>query len=65
MKRPGHILIRARFMLPMSDAAGRDTRIEDGYVLTEGDRIIETGRYTPEIGERILACYKGDLRVVG
>jgi 5-methylthioadenosine/S-adenosylhomocysteine deaminase len=65
MKKPNHILIRARFMLPMSDAAGREVRIEDGYVLTEGDRIVEAGRYTPEIGGRILACYKGDLRVAG
>ena len=65
MKRPSHILIRARFMLPLSDTAGRNTRIEDGYVLTEDDRIAEAGRYTPEIGGRILACYKRDLRVVG
>jgi 5-methylthioadenosine/S-adenosylhomocysteine deaminase len=65
MKKPNHLLIRARFMLPMSDAAGRGARIEDGYVLTEGDRIAEAGRYTSDIGVRILSCHKGDLRVVG
>lgn len=65
MKKPNHILIRARFMLPMSDADGRGTRIGDGYVLTEGDRIVEAGRYTDDAGGRILARHKGDLRVVG
>ena len=65
MKRPGHMLIRARFMLPMGGDGGRAARIEDGYVLTEGERILEAGRYTDETGGRILASYKGDLLVVG
>ncbi|MDD5555642.1 MAG: amidohydrolase family protein [bacterium] len=65
MRQPRCILIRARFMLPMSDALGRSTRIEDGYVLTVGDRIAEAGRYTEEVGERILRERGGDLLVVG
>ena len=52
-----HILVRSRFMLPMSRRLGLSTRIEDGYVFTCGDKIVEAGAYTRETGERIVeAC---------
>ncbi|HOE26075.1 MAG TPA: amidohydrolase family protein [bacterium] len=65
MKKPNHLLIRARFLLPMGGKGGRAARIEDGYLFTEGPRIAEAGRYTPEIGARILAACGEDLLVVG
>jgi 5-methylthioadenosine/S-adenosylhomocysteine deaminase len=56
--------IRARFLLPMSDRLGRDTRIEDGYVLYEQNRILEVGAYSAEIGARLLRDH-GPLAVIG
>ena len=55
---------RARLMLPLSDARGRDERIEDGYVVYRADEILEVGAYTHEIGERLLAQHD-TLAVLG
>lgn len=55
--------IRVRFLLPMSDELGRSTRIEDGYVLWNGDLIEERGAYSQEIGERLLKTYGSNLMV--
>lgn len=60
-----HTLIRSRLLVPLSKRLGLETRIEDGYLLIEGETIKEVGRYTPEIGERILGRYRKNLRVVG
>ena len=58
--------IRARFLLPISDGIGRATRIEDGYVLWEGDRIVEVGAYHPvDVGERLIREHGDALEVVG
>lgn len=65
MKKSNHLLVRARFMLPMGGKGGRAARIEDGYVFTKGPRIAEAGRYSQEIGARILAACGADLLVVG
>jgi len=65
MRRATYKLIRARFLIPMSDAIGRAARIADGYVLTSGGDILEAGPYCKEIGERILARYRGELLVIG
>jgi 5-methylthioadenosine/S-adenosylhomocysteine deaminase len=65
MNRARYTLIRARFLLPMSEARERGTRIGDGYVLCDGDRIAETGPYRLGIGERILREHRGNLLVVG
>ncbi len=65
MRQARYKLIRARFLLPMSDAIGRAARIADGYVLTSGERILEAGAYRKEIGERILASCRGELLVIG
>ena len=56
---------RARFVLPMSDKLGRDTRIEDGYVLWRGGLIEEVGAYTPELGARVWREHGADLEVLG
>ncbi|MEA1927010.1 MAG: amidohydrolase family protein [Candidatus Auribacterota bacterium] len=60
-----HTLIRSRLLLPLSRKLGLETRIEDGYLLIEGKRIKTVGRYTPEIGERILRQYHDTLKIIG
>jgi 5-methylthioadenosine/S-adenosylhomocysteine deaminase len=50
--------LRSRFLLPMSDELGRGKRIEDGYVLWEGDTITELGPYSESVGLRILANFR-------
>lgn len=57
-------LCRAEFLLPLA-APDRSTRIQDGYILTEGETIREVGRYTPETGRRLLETYGAALEVVG
>ncbi|PIE16184.1 MAG: hypothetical protein CSA66_07705 [Proteobacteria bacterium] len=58
--------IRARFLLPISDEIGPATRIEDGYVLWEGDRVVELGQFFDRgVGERLIRAYGGALEVVG
>lgn len=58
-------LIRSRLLLPLSEKLGREIRIEDGYVLIEKKLIKEAGKYSKEIGERILRDYGTDLDVIG
>lgn len=64
MTSPRYMLCRAAFLLPLA-APDRGERIEDGYILTEGEMIREVGRYTPEIGKRITGNYGESLRVIG
>jgi len=59
------LLIRAKLMVPVSEKTGLDTRIEDGYVLTKGNKIAEAGQYREEIGSRIISEYRDKLKVVG
>jgi 5-methylthioadenosine/S-adenosylhomocysteine deaminase len=65
MQQAKYKLIRASFLLPLSDALGRETRIADGYVLTSGGEILEAGPYRAKVGERILKQYRGELLVIG
>jgi 5-methylthioadenosine/S-adenosylhomocysteine deaminase len=65
MREAKHKLIRARFLLPMSDVIGGAARIADGYVLTARGEILEAGPYRKEIGERALAQYRDELLVIG
>ena len=60
-----HTLIRSRLLLPLSKRLGLETRIEDGYLLIEGETIKAVGRYTPEVGEKILRQFRNNLRVIG
>lgn len=52
-------------MVTVTDGPEGDERIEDGYVLGEGTKIKECGKFTPEIGERILKECGNELTVVG
>jgi len=60
-----HRFLRARFLLPIDDNIGRDRRIEDGYVLWQGDNIEEVGAYDPDVGARLVAEHGPTLEVVG
>ena len=55
---------RARLLLPLSDELGRETRIEDGFVLYREDEILEVGAYDEKTGGRLLAEH-GELAVLG
>ncbi len=64
MSAPRFTLCRAEFLLPLA-APDRGERIQDGYLLSEGETLREVGRYTPEIGRRILETYGTALHVMG
>jgi len=57
-------LIRAQYLLPVSDYFGRTQRIADGYVLYQDGKILEVGAFHAEIGQRILQKYQ-PLQVIG
>ncbi len=60
-----HILIRSKFMVPMSRKMGLSKRIHDGYVLTDDGKIAAAGEYTREKGEQIIREYGNTLFIVG
>jgi len=64
MGRAELTICRADFLLPLA-APDRGRRIRDGYVLAEGERLIEVGPYAPEIGRRLLETHGAALRVIG
>ena len=55
---------RADFLLPLT-APDRARRIADGYVLSEGERLIEVGPYDAAVGLRLRARYGERLQVLG
>lgn len=57
--------IRSRYLVPVSKKLGCAHIIEDGYVLTEKDTILEVGQYTADKGKEILSKYSNDLFIVG
>lgn len=60
---PPVLVCRARFVLPLA-LPDRSRRIADGYVLAEGERLVEVGPYTPEVGRRLLATWGDRLQVL-
>ncbi|MCD4751268.1 MAG: amidohydrolase family protein, partial [Thermoanaerobaculales bacterium] len=40
-------------------------RVEDGYVLADGETILEVGQYTDAVGERLLGAFGNELHVMG
>ncbi|WP_372369590.1 amidohydrolase family protein [Candidatus Uabimicrobium sp. HlEnr_7] len=57
--------IRSKFLIPISDKIGRATRIKDGYVLFEGEKILEVGAFNEELGRNLLERYPNHIEVVG
>lgn len=64
MTSPRFLLCRADFVLPLAPP-DRGLVIEDGYVLSQGSTLLEVGRYTPEVGRRLLETLGNALDVVG
>ncbi|MCY3413688.1 MAG: amidohydrolase family protein [Candidatus Heimdallarchaeota archaeon] len=58
------IFARAKFLIPMTQSNGLLDRIEDGYILT-GERILEVGQFSEEIGQRIIKTYGNNLKIIG
>ncbi len=60
------ILIRADFLIPLGPEGARDTRIQDGYLLTRGPRILEVGPWRAEVETRLLQRVQaGGIDVIG
>ena len=64
MRNYKYTLCRAKFLLPLA-APDRSLRIQDGYILSEGELIKEVGKYTSEIGQRLKNTYGNELLVLG
>ncbi|KAL0249077.1 hypothetical protein GEMRC1_004311 [Eukaryota sp. GEM-RC1] len=60
-----YTLVRAKFLLPLSDELGTSTLIEDGFILTHNDKIIKCGQYDDNIGSDILGDHSDKLIIVG
>ena len=58
-------ILRTRILLPLSTELGRDTRIEDGYILIEDKFIKEVGKFHPEKVQYLLDTFGAELEVVG
>lgn len=57
------LICRAKYMLPLAEP-DRSLRIQDGYVLAQGERILEAGPYTPETGRRLLETWGARLDIL-
>jgi 5-methylthioadenosine/S-adenosylhomocysteine deaminase len=57
------MICRARFVLPLA-APDRALRIHDGYVLAQGELILEAGPYAPDTGRRLAAAWGDRLEVL-
>ncbi|MFX0171806.1 MAG: amidohydrolase family protein [Candidatus Hodarchaeota archaeon] len=58
-------LLRARFLLPLSDKLGRETRIKDGYILVENQNIKEIGKFDTRRMQELFSKYGSKIEVVG
>lgn len=58
-------LLRTKFLLPLSNELGRDTRITDGFILTEGQYIKEVGHFDDQRGQEIIDTYGSELEIIG
>ena len=56
-------MIRAEFVFPLSTDLPKYTRIEDGYLLSDFDKIIEVGKFSSVINDRILKL--SPLKIIG
>ncbi|MFX1504861.1 MAG: amidohydrolase family protein [Promethearchaeota archaeon] len=58
-------LLRTKFLLPLSDKIGRDTRIEDGIIFIEGEYIKKIGEFNEQRLQEILNSYGSELKIIG
>ena len=64
MSRQNTILCRTKFLIPLGKS-DRSKRIKDGFILTQGEEILEVGAYSSVKGESLLKEYGKDLTVMG
>lgn len=64
MEQPKYTVCRAQYLLPFA-APDRTLRIEDGYVLAEGEILKDVGPYSAEVGKRLIETYGEDLQIIG
>ena len=57
------LVCRARFVLPLA-VPDRALRIADGYVLAQGDTLLEAGSYTEEVGRRLTTTWGSRLTIL-
>ncbi len=57
-------LMRAKYLIPMTKNGENLDRIEDGYILFQ-EKILEVGRYSEEIANRIINKYGEHLEIIG
>jgi 5-methylthioadenosine/S-adenosylhomocysteine deaminase len=57
------LVCRARFLLPLAES-DRGRRIADGYVVSQGETILEVGPYREEVGLRLLERWGSTLEVL-
>ncbi len=60
-----HKLLRTKFLLPISDELGRETRIVDGFIFIEGQYIKEVGKYNNQRIHNIIDSCRSDLEIIG
>ena len=58
-------LLRTKFLLPLSDRIGRDTRISDGFIFIEGEYLKEVGEFNEQRIQEILNNYGSELEIIG
>ena len=63
-KEKRYKLIRAKYMIPMGDESGLPPRVEDGYVLTDGENIKEVGAFNEGVAARISQECTGELEIL-
>lgn len=58
-------LLRTKFLLPLSDKMGRETRIKDGFIFIEGEYIKEVGQFDDKRAHEILDICGSELEIIG
>ncbi|MHA2225085.1 MAG: amidohydrolase family protein [Candidatus Hodarchaeales archaeon] len=58
-------LLRSKFLLPISKELGLNTRITDGFVFIEGDKISKVGSFNHKHIQEILDKYNSELEIIG
>ena len=58
-------LLRTKFLLPISDKLGRNTRISDGLIFIEDQFIKYVGEFNIKQAQELLDNYSSNLEIVG
>ncbi|MFX0184298.1 MAG: amidohydrolase family protein [Candidatus Hodarchaeota archaeon] len=58
-------LLRTKFLLPISDKLGRETRITDGFVFVEDQHIKEVGKFDIKQIQDLFSTYGSEIEIIG